>query len=121
MQITIEIPKEEYLLIRHYQDISPNKTHSLAMSIINGTQLPKGHGRLIDAEVFARNVIKYSHQSLKTIGQALEDTPTIIEVETDKFILPDKKQLSVPSNISQEELNKVMVTIDEWIGKVREE
>ena len=43
MKLVIEIPKEEYLLIRRYQDIAPNKTHSLAMSIINGTPLPKGH------------------------------------------------------------------------------
>lgn len=33
--------------------------------------------RLIDADVFAKNVVKYSHQSTKTIGQALADTPTI--------------------------------------------
>ena len=117
MQILIEISEEEY----HKVKDGRCPVSVMRDAIKNGTPLPKGHGRLIDAEVFARNVIKYSRQSLKTIGQALEDTPTIIEVETDKFILPDKKQLSVPSNISQEELNKVMVTIDEWIGKVREE
>lgn len=50
MQILIEIPEEEYLTIRQYQDIAPNKTHSLAMSIINGKQLPKGHGDLIDRD-----------------------------------------------------------------------
>ena len=33
--------------------------------------------RLIDADVFAHNVVKYSHQSTKTIGQALADTPTV--------------------------------------------
>lgn len=33
--------------------------------------------RLIDADVFAKNVVKYSHQSTKTIGQALADTPTV--------------------------------------------
>lgn len=43
MQIVIEIPKEEYLVIRQYQDIAPNKTHSLAMSIINGTRPKTGH------------------------------------------------------------------------------
>lgn len=41
MQIVIDIPKEEYLVIRHYQDIAPNKTHSLAMSLINSTPLDK--------------------------------------------------------------------------------
>ena len=33
--------------------------------------------RIIDADVFAHNVVKYSHQSTKTIGQALADTPTL--------------------------------------------
>lgn len=33
--------------------------------------------RLIDADIFAKNVVKYSHQSTKTIGQALADTPTV--------------------------------------------
>lgn len=37
MKIVIEIPDDEYLVIRQYQDIAPNKTHSLAMSILNGT------------------------------------------------------------------------------------
>lgn len=33
--------------------------------------------RLIDANVFKENVVKYSHQSLKTIGLALDETPTV--------------------------------------------
>lgn len=42
--------------------------------------LPDEHGRLIDAAVFCENVVKYSHQSTKTIGKALDATPTIIEM-----------------------------------------
>lgn len=42
--------------------------------------LPEEHGRLIDEAVFCENVVKYSHQSLKTIGKALDATPTIIEM-----------------------------------------
>ena len=55
MKLVIEIPEEQYLLIRHYQDIAPNKTHSLAMAIINGTPLPKGHGDLIDRDELAND------------------------------------------------------------------
>jgi len=33
--------------------------------------------RLIDADVFVANVIQYSKQSTKTIGLALDATPTI--------------------------------------------
>ena len=39
MKLIIDIPKEEYKVIRRFQDIAPNKTHPLAMSIINGTPL----------------------------------------------------------------------------------
>lgn len=42
--------------------------------------LPETHGRLIDEAVFCENVVKYSHQSTKTIGKALNATPTIIEM-----------------------------------------
>lgn len=42
--------------------------------------LPEQHGRLIDEAVFCENVVKYSHQSTKTIGKALDATPTIIEM-----------------------------------------
>lgn len=42
--------------------------------------LPEQHGRLIDEAVFCENVVKYSHQSTKTIGKALDATPTILDM-----------------------------------------
>ena len=78
MELVIEIPDNEY------HQICELRLHNRTFyddAIRNGTPLPKGHGRLIDAEVFANNVVKYSHQSTKTIGQALSDTPTIIEAD----------------------------------------
>lgn len=42
--------------------------------------LPDKHGRIIDEAVFCENVVKYSHQSIKTIGKALDATPTIIDM-----------------------------------------
>ena len=44
MQIVIDIPKEEYERLA-YIDILKLRTY-----IENGTPLPKGHGRLIDAD-----------------------------------------------------------------------
>jgi len=41
----------------------------------------KSKGRLIDEQVFIENAVKYSRQSLKTIGEALSATPTVIEAE----------------------------------------
>ena len=43
-------------------------------------ELPVQHGRIIDEAVFCENVVKYSHQSTKTIGKALDATPTIIDM-----------------------------------------
>ena len=34
-------------------------------------------GRLINVEDFKNEIVKYSHQSLKTIGEALDKTPTV--------------------------------------------
>ena len=41
--------------------------------------------RLINADVFINNIVKYSHQSTKTIGQALADTPTVKAVPIEKI------------------------------------
>ena len=78
MQIVIDIPDNKYQWIK---DSPQTYDNEYCKAIRRGTPLPKGHGRLIDAEVFTNNVIKYSHQSTKTIGQALADTPTIIEAD----------------------------------------
>lgn len=43
-------------------------------------ELPEQHGRIIDEAAFCENVVKYSHQSTKTIGKALDATPTIIDM-----------------------------------------
>ena len=52
MKIVIEIDEEEY---------EKNKTarcdyHTLRMAIMNGTPLPKGHGRLIDADALEKKM-----------------------------------------------------------------
>ena len=42
MQIVIDIPEEDYEYLKKH-----NK-HGLYSSILNGTPLPKGHGRILD-------------------------------------------------------------------------
>lgn len=80
MQIVIDIDEETYNEIKKIV-ADGNEMCFMQTLIANGTPLPKGHGRLIDAEVFSHNVVKYSHQSTKTIGQALADTPSIIKTD----------------------------------------
>ena len=68
MQLVIDIPDEEYRRIV-YIDI-----FKLRGYIENGTQLPKGHGRLIDANNLPRD-----------IGwDDVENAPTIIEAEDNR-------------------------------------
>ena len=78
MKIVIDISDEMYQAVKSGLWCGNDTWYN---ALKNGTPLPKGHGRLIDAEVFAHNVVKYSHQSTKTIGQALADTPSIVEAD----------------------------------------
>lgn len=48
MQIVIEIPDGIYDTIQADEMISREQLAVLQMKILNGTPLPKGHGRLID-------------------------------------------------------------------------
>lgn len=59
--------------------ISETETERPSWCPIKGV-LPDEHGRIIDEAVFCENVVKYSHQSTKTIGKALDATPTIIDM-----------------------------------------
>lgn len=79
MQIVIDIPEEIYKESKIIDGLYENVIQIPLEAIANGTVLPEKHGRLIDADVFSHEVVKYSHQSTKTIGKALSDTPTILE------------------------------------------
>lgn len=57
MQIVIDINDNEYLGIKNYPDniTSYPVTIHLYEAVRNGTPLPKGHGRLIDADMLLIN------------------------------------------------------------------
>ena len=85
--------------------------------------------RLIDADVFARNVVKYSHQSTKTIGQALADTPTVDAIpmsviEDIKAEIEEKSDLLMKHGGVYEHsaygLDYAILIIDGHIGKDNE-
>lgn len=84
MQIVIEIPDEVYKEIQDgkmYRSVYDIPQESVK-AIKNGTPLPKGHGRLIDAEIVDSNIYDLT-QSLdlnyNQISRVLYDAPTIIE------------------------------------------
>ena len=51
MQIVMDISDEDYEYLKKH-----NK-HGLYTSILNGTPLPKGHGRLIDADYAIKQLL----------------------------------------------------------------
>ena len=62
----------------------------LIKSVLNGTPLPKGHGRLIDADAKQRELADEYHgmisdesMNIYKIIQMLDEVPTIIEADTE--------------------------------------
>lgn len=91
MQIVIEIPDRQYELL---QRVAKTKRGVENLSeygelILNGTPLPKGHGRLVDADELYDGFIDgtegYDCQTWNRIeiGDIIEDAPTIIEADNE--------------------------------------
>ena len=94
MQIVIDIPED---VIESAQS-SPNyyptyNFEKIWRAIANGTPLPKGHGRLIDADK-ANKKMQYYHDDcektsvytrlgFETAMNVVNDAPTIIEADTE--------------------------------------
>ena len=76
MQIVIEIPESIYDTIQSDEMISREQLAILQMHIMNGTLLPKGHGRLIDADVLVDGM-----EDDYEFCEAVNATPTIIEAD----------------------------------------
>lgn len=70
MQIVIDVPEDYYKVIK---EIPAEQSTADMLIIRNGTPLPKGHGRLIDADEL---------ESRMKIGYCIvRDAPTIIEAD----------------------------------------
>ena len=83
MQIVINIPKDRYKrIIEHTEGI--HDQISLLTIIENGTPLPEGHGRLIDADkLYPDSDYEDGIFYAVSIGQ-INSTETIIKAESEK-------------------------------------
>ena len=91
MKIVIEIPEEVYdEIMIHNRELreSGKSAYYLEGLIQNGTPLPKGHGRLIDADeisynhAIARNIEDgHNWNELVATKDEITDLPTIIEAD----------------------------------------
>ena len=85
MKLMIDIPEEEYELVRH-ENKSFRTELELMNAVANGTPLPKGHGRLIDADELIKNwydeYIKFmTREEIESMDGVIENAPTIIEAD----------------------------------------
>lgn len=75
MQIVIDIPDRIWRIIQN-KPLNIIDSEIVEKAIANGTPLPKGHGRLIDADVLVDGM-----EDDYEFCEAVNATPTIIEAE----------------------------------------
>ena len=78
MQIVIDIPEYLYKAIQSYKNPTKEET-----AIANGTPLPKGHGRLIDADRFINDFACCGYIEDMDVDYFRTVVPTIIEADTE--------------------------------------
>ena len=81
MKIIIDIPEDRYKDIQRIASVQLEKYNfqTAEQIIANGTPLPKGHGRLVDADALYDQYAYADYDFDKT----LEYAPTIIEADTE--------------------------------------
>lgn len=77
MRIVIDITDEMWKAV---QDgwVGNELWHS---TLKNGTSLPKGHGRLIDAELLLNEIHDLSTEPMADLRMRLRNAPTVIEAD----------------------------------------
>ena len=82
MQIVIEIDEKYYKFIKELVE-NFDYNYTPWNLIANSTPLPKGHGRLIDADKLMRDTIQNPHHAPYAHVIDLIEAPTIIEGSED--------------------------------------
>lgn len=74
MQVVIEIPDETYEYISNGSETSIDESN-VVTAVRNGTLLPKGHGKLIDADAYRKEMLSSKEFDF---FKRLDMQPTII-------------------------------------------
>lgn len=81
VELLVRIPEEYYKAI---MKIPVNQSTADMLIIKNGTVLPKGHGRLVDADAFERRCMFDSNiEDMQDVIYVLRDYKPIIEADKD--------------------------------------
>lgn len=83
MKLIIDIPEEEYEEILSSEDCG---LHTLTRAVVNGTPVPKGHGRLIDADKYRHLWVdiydsSYGGKCAKMFKESVDNAETVIEAD----------------------------------------
>lgn len=84
MQIVIDIDAVDYEYIKHGCIIPIKIDNHIYNAIRSGILLPKGHGRLIDADELYNSLEFPTQQFASAFKQVLDDASTIIEADTEQ-------------------------------------
>lgn len=79
MQIVIDIPENLYKAA--INGLNAEEIWDLRVAIKNGAPLPKGHGRLIDADRLKREIFIIDSYSEKPVKKQITNAPIIIEAD----------------------------------------
>ena|GEM_PF-1364895 len=81
MQIVISIEDEFYDYIK--EQVKDGITNPLKVAIVNGKILPKGHGKLIDADKLYSDYVREQEEfkSGRSLMNLFREAPTIIEAD----------------------------------------
>jgi hypothetical protein len=82
MQIVIDIDEELYKTIKKNGYIYEEEVENVALSVIGGTPLPKGHGRLIDANAFIARIDGGGDEWADYASYLVDKEPTVIGSES---------------------------------------
>jgi len=83
VDLIIKIPEEKYNYIK--KQVAVGIDNPLKVYIANGTPLPKGHGRLIDADAYIEKHEEYGWLDDITVDIFNKITPTIIPATSEDY------------------------------------
>lgn len=98
MQIVIDIPERTFESVKRYYEQN-QECYALCAYVANGTPLPKGHGRLIDADILIKQYHEYCKENCiytenerNVMCRACETGYAIETLENAPTVLPATKE-----------------------------
>ena len=111
MKLTIEIDEEVYERALNRELMFPRDLTRFEKIIANGKPLPKGHGRLIDADALNRKDVNCVNVPMNFIDNA----PTIIEADRESRMRIDEFP-NIDELVYKKIINRVSI-IDEYVNQ----